>query len=453
MARVWRLSLESFDYTIFRPKLSSVQAGLLLAQYESSDGGIISNGSRGKLTAHLISIAHKVGLHLDPTTWDIPAWEVGLRRRLAWALYMQDKWVALLEGRPALISDLNWAVDMCQPQDFPEFQEHDEEGSSEVQKGRIMFMQMVTLTQILSHLLDTVFSLRAHSHIQRAADPLRRLLEIVQPLQIRLKEWYAGMRETLRMDNATSMKLSSTGIYHEISRIYVFKRANECVGYLRLAYLAVEVSIHRRIICQTAGSVEPDATLLHVCRSAARTRFMSALEFVDSLKAQHLTSFWYFGSSPSLTLLISFGNLLLGTSIDLDEKHFYITKLKEFRWSLKLNGEAGAKFMKPALSAMILNPDEICTWHGPELSSGDSPATTVSRASFSFSPPAGLDAATINNPSMNNITGTPPAHLASWQGANPGFEGLMNPAMSNMQEYLNAFAWVPPGYDDRFANS
>lgn len=211
MAKVWRLALESLDYTIFRPKLSSVQAGLLLAQYESTDGGVVSNGSRGRLTAHLISIAHKIGLHLDPTDWDIPQWEIGLRRRLAWALYMQDKWVALVEGRPALISNLNWSVDMCQPHDFPEFQEYEEEGSSEVQKGRKMFIEMIKLTQILSDLLDTVFSQKAHLDMQRSPDPLRKLLEIVQPLQIRLKEWYASMRETLRMDNATAMKLSSTG--------------------------------------------------------------------------------------------------------------------------------------------------------------------------------------------------------------------------------------------------
>lgn len=210
--RLWTITLESFQYTIFRPKLSSVQAGLLLAQYEGTDGGTVSSGSRGKLTAHLISIAHKVGLHLDPGNWDIPAWEISLRRRLAWALYMQDKWVALVEGRPTQISNINWAVEMCQPHDFPEFQEHEEEGSSEVQKGRTMFIQMTALTQILADLLDSVFSLRAHHTVRRAPDPLGKLLELVHPLQLRLTEWYASMRETLRMDTTSAMKLSSTGL-------------------------------------------------------------------------------------------------------------------------------------------------------------------------------------------------------------------------------------------------
>lgn len=208
---LWHLALESFDYTIFRPKLSSVQAGLLLAQYESSDGGVVSSGSRGKVTAHLISIAHRLGLHLDPTDWDIPLWEIGLRRRLAWAVYMQDKWVALIEGRPALISDLNWTVNMCIEQDFPEAQEHDEEGSSEVQKGRTVFMEMATLTTILSDVLDSVFSLRADNDITKDANPLGSLLQKVKPLQTRLRDWFSSLSQTLRMENRIATKLSSTG--------------------------------------------------------------------------------------------------------------------------------------------------------------------------------------------------------------------------------------------------
>lgn len=208
---LWRFALESFDITIFRPKLSSVQAGLLLAQYESSDGGIVSSGARGRVTAHLISTAHKLGLHLDPTDWDIPSWEIGLRRRLAWAVYMQDKWVSLIEGRPTLISNLNWTVSACIEHDFPEAQEDDEEGSSEVQKGRTIFMEMISLTIILSDILDSIFSLRANNDIGKNSDPLGYLLQKVRPLQTRLREWFGSLPQTLRMANRMAMKLSSVG--------------------------------------------------------------------------------------------------------------------------------------------------------------------------------------------------------------------------------------------------
>lgn len=441
MKRVWQIALDSFDSTIFRPKLSSVQAGLLLAQYESTDGGIVSNGSRGKLTAHLIVIAHKVGLHLDASSWDIPSWEIGLRRRLAWAMYMQDKWVSLLEGRPALISDSDWAVETCHELDFPEYQEHEEEGSSEVRKGRIIFMQMIALTRILSDLLETVFSLRAHAEVRRAPDSLQRLLELVQPIQIRLKDWYISMREMLRMDNATALKLSSTGnssCYRSLRKGSAC--IDTCLGQIRLAYLTLEVTIHRRIICESCTS-GPGPPLLQVCRSAARTRFVSVLEFVESLKAQHLTSFWFFGSAPCLTLLISFGNLLLGSAVDPEERQFYLTKLKEFRWTLKLNGEAGAKFMKPALAAMMVNADELCKF-APDLSLGENHTMTNS----GFSPPISFDGSAMTFTSMSS-TGAAPTPMTSWQDVNPGFEDFMNPPMPDMQEYLSAFAWVPPGFN------
>lgn len=214
--------------------------------------------------------------------------------------------------------------------------------------------------------------------------------------------------------------------------------------------MALEVSIHRRIICETS-SLDVEPQLLSVCRKAARARLLSALDFVNGLKAQHLTSFWYFSSSPCLTLLISFGNLLLGSSADPEERQFYDTKLKEFRWTLKLNGEAGAKFMKPGLAAMVVDPDDL--WMRPQRelnddSVGQSPATTISGTSYNFSPRIGIDGLALAGPSMS-CTGGATTPLTSWQGASPhpGFGEFFSGPMPDMQEYLNAFAWMPPHFD------
>lgn len=190
--------------------------------------------------------------------------------------------------------------------------------------------------------------------------------------------------------------------------------------------------------------MDSDPNIVQVCRTAARARFLSALEFVDSLKAHHLSSFWYFSSSPSLTLLISFGNLLLGSATDAEERQFYFTKLKEFRWTLKLNGEAGAKFIKPALAAMIVDPDELFRRQPGELWVGESPGTTTSKASYGFSPPTGLEGSAFSAPGVNPAGAVP---LAAWQSTTPNYDDLVNPPIPDMQEYLNAFAWVPPAFD------
>jgi hypothetical protein len=209
--RLYELAIESYDLTIYRPKLSSAQAGLLIAQYECFSSDIMACGSRGKLTAQLVSMAHTMGLHLDPSRWDLPAWEVSLRCRLAWAVYVQDKWVALIEGRPPLLSDRDWIVPLLQHKDFPEHEEHNEEGSSEVEKSRIIFIQMIELTRILSDILDAVFSLRSHHGMEMSPDPVGTLLSTIQPLQSRLSAWSDSAMEVLSLEKASSMRLTCIG--------------------------------------------------------------------------------------------------------------------------------------------------------------------------------------------------------------------------------------------------
>lgn len=106
-----RLIRSSLADAMWRPKLSTVQAGLLLSQRPEGD--------QWAPTAQLVATAQELGLHLDCTHWKIPPWEKGLRKRLAWALYMQDKWGALVHGRPSHIFSSNWIVQPLVPNAFP----------------------------------------------------------------------------------------------------------------------------------------------------------------------------------------------------------------------------------------------------------------------------------------------------------------------------------------------
>jgi hypothetical protein len=136
------------------------------------------------------------------------------------------------------------------------------------------------------------------------------------------------------MDSTQVMKLSS-------------------VGYLRLAYVATEITLHRRIILALSPSTDPQ--LLRICRSVAHERFMFAIAFVQSLKTQHVSSFWYFASAQNFALIGVFGTLLLSTASNTEEADFYKTKLKEYRWILKMNSENGARYMKPAMTLLDAN--------------------------------------------------------------------------------------------------
>ncbi|KAI4759235.1 hypothetical protein E4T51_07743 [Aureobasidium sp. EXF-12344] len=294
-----KLAMDSLYVAMERAKLSTIQACLLISQEQTNELNLISGETQLNITAQLVQLAHRLGLHLDAEGWLIPAWETSLRRRLSWAVFIQDKWLALVHGRPSLISSTTWDVDCLSEDDFPETNEDDTAGSSEVEKGRLVFMHMADLAGILSDVLDNLFSPRAQRSSRVGDYGLIGFLELIKPLQIRLKDWFSALPERLKHDTVASMKLSS-------------------VGYLRLAYLAIEASIHRHI--------------------------------TTTLQASHLASFWYLTSPECAALIYHLGSLLEATTGDADEKADLGQMLKACRWTLKVNGEAGANFMRHALS-------------------------------------------------------------------------------------------------------
>ncbi|KAH0558404.1 hypothetical protein GP486_004939 [Trichoglossum hirsutum] len=321
-----RLALKTINDVIHRPKLSTVQAGLLLLQRPEGDSWA--------LTAQLVAVGQELGLHLDCSKWKIPDWERGLRKRLAWALFMQDKWGALTHGRPSHIFRSNWAVRPVVKEDFPEnaADEDDEEGSAEVEKGIMLFSQMISLTEILSEVLETFYTIKAAQEIENEGkDGTRLILERAKPVQIKLKEWFSRLPGCLRMDSTKIRKLSST-------------------GYLHLAYFATEITLHRRIV-RSLNPTTTDPYLLHICRSAAKTRLISAMDFVNRLKPEHLQSFWYFASKVNFALIGTFGGLLWATAPGKEEAEFYKSRLGEYRWTLRVSSK-GAEFMEFAVGML-----------------------------------------------------------------------------------------------------
>jgi hypothetical protein len=134
-----------------------------------------------------------------------------------------------------------------------------------------------------------------------------------------------------------------------------FSRPNSLLtilGYLHLAYFATEITLHRRIIRSVgAAGTTTDPYLLHIIRSAAKTRLISAMDFVNRLKPEHLQSFWYFASKVNFAIVGTFGSLLWATSGQKDEAEFYKSRLGEYRWTLRVSSK-GAEFMEFAVGML-----------------------------------------------------------------------------------------------------
>jgi len=121
-------------------------------------------------------------------------------------------------------------------------------------------------------------------------------------------------------------------------------------GYLHLAYFATEITLHRRIV-RSLNPSTTDPYLLHICRSAAKTRLISAMDFVNRLKPERLQSFWYFASKVNFALIGTFGSLLWATAPGKEEAEFYKSRLGEYRWTLRVSSR-GAEFMEFAVGML-----------------------------------------------------------------------------------------------------
>ena len=322
-----RLIRTTLADAMYRPKLSTVQAGLLLSQRPEGD--------QWAPTAQLVAVAQELGLHLDCSNWKIPPWERGLRKRLAWALYMQDKWGSLVHGRPSHIFSSNWGVQNLTANDFPdvEWDENDVEEKQDIERGRLVFTRGVQLSEILSEILDTFYTLDAMQTVNDAGPQGTQLvLSLAKPIQLKLKEWYSNLPSNIRIDSSSSSYSSLSGPSTRFTSI----------GYLHLAYFATEITLHRRIIRSLAATASTtDPYVQNICRSAAKARLISAMDFVNRLGPNHLRSFWFFASKTNFALIGTFGSLLWATSPGREEAEWYRRRLAEYRWTLSVSSKPG----------------------------------------------------------------------------------------------------------------
>jgi hypothetical protein len=75
------------------------------------------------------------------------------------------------------------------------------------------------------------------------------------------------------------------------------------------------------------------------------------VEFVQSLRPEHLQSFWYFASKYCFALVGTFISLLWATALDKEEADLYKAKLDEYRWTLRLSSKS-ADFLERAISML-----------------------------------------------------------------------------------------------------
>jgi hypothetical protein len=78
------------------------------------------------------------------------------------------------------------------------------------------------------------------------------------------------------------------------------------------------------------------------------------MDFVQSLRPEHLQSFWYFASKYCFAVVGTFISLLWVTAQDKEEADLYKARLDEYRWMLRLSSKS-ADFLEQAISMLAVS--------------------------------------------------------------------------------------------------
>jgi hypothetical protein len=146
--RLWDIALDVVHQELHKPSFSTLQTLILLLVSPPYQPILPDYSTKWSLVGTMVTISQTLGLHFDPTSWNVLPAEVELRKRLSWIVKMIDVWHAAVLGRSCLIQDDDWLVPPPSLNDFSQ-----QEGETPFPAH---FIHMYKLTTILHTALTTL---------------------------------------------------------------------------------------------------------------------------------------------------------------------------------------------------------------------------------------------------------------------------------------------------------
>ncbi|BEJ12254.1 hypothetical protein CspHIS471_0207140 [Cutaneotrichosporon sp. HIS471] len=233
---LWQQALLALEDEYRQPRLRTLQLALLILTSRPSE----NVGQREIGLARAAGCAHLLGLHMDASAWALPAWEVCVRTRIWWTLFIHDKWPALLYGRPSNLYRSNYNVPLPSV---------DDDASS------ASFVAACRLTLIVDKLLERFFSVHAITTPPGELTRLASLECILADLEAFEDTLPVSLHSTTRdaPTGVRSLQLSLCGLYVVVHRTIIealpptgvhvsLARANALAACERLAALVVALT-------------------------------------------------------------------------------------------------------------------------------------------------------------------------------------------------------------------
>ncbi|PPJ55954.1 hypothetical protein CBER1_03599 [Cercospora berteroae] len=330
---LFKLSWLSCQPLLHTPSIAVLQTLLLLVQRRPTNRHVGDTPFKWVMMSTAVSIAQALGLNRDPTDWPIPDWEIKQRKRLAWATFVQDKWLALNFGRSSHIQADDWDVPKLTEDDFPEAdRRYDEEQMSDFSCHH--FLKLCELTLIVNDILRELFSIKVTRQLHTS---LEATLEVAKPLRIRLTEWYQGLPAGLLPSQPNTGAPSTTGTpTSERRRSVQFELDGN--GSLQLAYITAKIELFRAMLRPRV--TDANAAAITALRTGALAVAKEISTFLDDLHARELEGFWTSYARTNFTIASSFMLLLFVTSPTLSDAKECLGLLNTWRSLLRIKSRS-----------------------------------------------------------------------------------------------------------------
>lgn len=165
-------------------KLETVEAALLYAQRHTYIFRAPTMPGMWAEVGSLVGMSQDVGLNIDASRWDIPEDQKKRRKRLWWAVYMQDKWTALTLGRSSYIHDDQFDVEELELTDIVPDQQVSEEMRG---LSARVFVAGARLAVILSDILSELYTIKSVKRLHSLK--YQECCDIASAFLARLERW------------------------------------------------------------------------------------------------------------------------------------------------------------------------------------------------------------------------------------------------------------------------
>ncbi|BDD62292.1 hypothetical protein MAP00_007265 [Monascus purpureus] len=282
------------------PKLATLQSCLLIIHDNPPMTHTTESPRNWTLACQATSCAQSLGLHMDPSLWNIPMWEKCLRKKLWWATFVTDKWSTMSHGNPSHIpqssfNTMDVTLDdiLCDEDVTCSPYAHvllESDHSPNLARAR-SFYETVRLAKQLSTLLHYSFTIRSNPLLPTAGTEPGVIDHSVFLLKSELDTWYSTLPRCLKLDLMTGAgDICSNGPLH-------------------LAFFAVKALV-LRVIMSPATTLAKSNSCSNLNRyfQSSLEEFKPFVTLVTSIKPADLNAFW---GRNARTHLVHCGNFLI----------------------------------------------------------------------------------------------------------------------------------------------